>query len=103
MNNIQTSERVDKEAFAVLEPEIQHTLPTTVPPHYPIWPTSLPGPFRKQPPAHMRSINAIRSEQLAEIGYDQETGEPEEADPHRYQPEYALKDRTAFDQPVADV
>ncbi|WP_149404719.1 hypothetical protein [Dictyobacter arantiisoli] len=69
-------------------------------PDFPVWPTSLPGPMRKQPPTKMRSINSVRSEQLTEIGYNQETGEPAEADPHRYQPEHALKDRTSFDQPA---
>lgn len=75
----------------------------TVQPHYPNWPTSLPGPFKMQPPPNMRSINALRSEQFAEINYDQMTGEPAEADPPRYHPGQAMEGRTSFDQPTNDV
>ena len=33
-------------------------------PIYPIWPTSRPGPMRKQTPPGMRPINPWRSDQL---------------------------------------
>lgn len=42
---------------------------------YPIWPTSKPGPLRTLPSAHERPINRLRSEQLVEVGYNQEAGE----------------------------
>jgi len=45
-------------------------------PHYPTWPTSKPGPMITAPPPGQRPINAQRSEQVAEVGYNQETGEP---------------------------
>ena len=45
-------------------------------PRYPTWPTSEPGPMTTQPPPGQRPINAQRSEQVAEVGYNQETGEP---------------------------
>lgn len=84
MNNTQTSEHVRDHESAGAQPEIQTTLSTPAQPIYPTWPTSRPGPSSKQPSAKMRSINAFRPEQFAEIGYDQATGEPAEADPQRY-------------------
>jgi len=51
-----------------------------VQPNYPAWPTSKPGPRTTPSPIGMKPINAIRREQVAEIGYNQETGEPGIAD-----------------------
>lgn len=42
---------------------------------YPSWPSSVPGPLRVLPAAHERPVNRWRSEQMAEIDYNQETGE----------------------------
>ncbi|HEY4384203.1 MAG TPA: hypothetical protein VGN34_06990 [Ktedonobacteraceae bacterium] len=42
---------------------------------FPKWPTSKPGPWATPPPPGMRPVNALRPEQVMEIGYDQETGE----------------------------
>jgi hypothetical protein len=53
----------------------QYDVSTIVQPDYPIWPTSLPGPFRVPIPPGMKPINAIRSEQLVAVSYDQATGE----------------------------
>ncbi|HLZ57688.1 MAG TPA: hypothetical protein VKR06_12130 [Ktedonosporobacter sp.] len=47
-----------------------------VQPRYPQWPTSVRGPLSTPPPVGMKPINARRREQVAEIGYNQETGEP---------------------------
>jgi hypothetical protein len=44
---------------------------------FPEWPTSKRGPQATPPPPGTRSINPLRPEQLAEVGYNQETGEPE--------------------------
>ncbi len=55
-------------AARAIQPDIQ--------PHYPEWPTSKPGPCVKLPPPGMRPVNAFRSEQVAEIGYNQAAGEP---------------------------
>lgn len=43
---------------------------------YPTWPTSKPGPMTTPPPPGERPVNAQRSEQMVEVGYNQETGEP---------------------------
>ncbi|HTK06779.1 MAG TPA: hypothetical protein VL485_06410 [Ktedonobacteraceae bacterium] len=42
---------------------------------FPKWPVSKPGPWTTPPPPGMRPVNALRPEQVMEIGYDQETGE----------------------------
>ncbi len=43
---------------------------------FPEWPTSRRGPQSTPPPPGTHSMNPLRPEQLAEIGYNQETGEP---------------------------
>ncbi len=57
-------------------PATERAIQPGVQPHYPEWPTSKPGPRAKLPPSGMRPVNAFRPEQVAEIGYDQATGEP---------------------------
>ncbi len=69
-----------------------------VQPHYPDWPTSKPGPRSTPPPPGMRSINALRSEQVKEVGYNQETGEPGVASPLRSMPDQSMTGPTSFDQ-----
>jgi hypothetical protein len=69
-----------------------------VTPHYPTWPTSKPGPQSTPPPPGMRPINAIRREQVAEVGYNQETGEPSTQSPFRSQPDARITEHPAFDQ-----
>ncbi|GCE30472.1 hypothetical protein KDA_59560 [Dictyobacter alpinus] len=70
----------------------------TIEPIYPIWPTSQPGPMRKLPPPGMRPVNPWRSDQMVEIAYNQETGEPDEVDMRRYYPSWAFQGRTHYDQ-----
>lgn len=41
----------------------------------PKWPTSKPGPQVTEPPPGQKRVST-RREQVAEIGYNQETGEP---------------------------
>ncbi len=60
---LQTGVSAEKKA---VQPRIQ--------PSYPQWPHSTPGPWATPPPAGMRPINAIRREQVTEIGYNQEAG-----------------------------
>lgn len=67
-------------------------------PHFPGWPTSKPGPRKTMPPPGTRPINALRPEQVAEVGYNQETGEPSTAHPQRYVPGDDLKPLASFDQ-----
>src|SRR5579885_2966095 len=55
----------------------QRAIQEGVQPHYPSWPTSVPGPWETPPPEGMRPVaNAMRREQVLEIAYNQETGEP---------------------------
>jgi len=54
---------------------------------FPEWPTSKRGPQSTPPPPGMSSINPLRPEQLAEVGYNQETGEPETESPARTHPD----------------
>ncbi len=65
---------------------------------YPTWPTSKPGPRSMLPPPGMRSINAMRSEQVKELGYNQETGEPGVQSPLHSMPDAAKDGPTSFDQ-----
>ncbi len=51
------------------------------PPHFP-WPTSKPGPMVTPPPPGTKPM-PLRTEQVAEIGYDQERGVPSTYDPGR--------------------
>src|SRR5450631_253033 len=74
------------------------TVQESLRPHYPNWPTSKPGPHSTLPPAGMRSINAMRSEQVKELGYNQETGEPGVQSPLRSLPDSSMEGQTGFDQ-----
>lgn len=71
---------------------------TSVAPIWPTWPTSKPGPQSTPPPPGMRPFNRYRPEQLVEIGYNQETGEPENSSPLRSLPDASLADSVSFDQ-----
>jgi hypothetical protein len=53
---------------------IKATSPSKLP-KLPRWPTSKPGPQVTEPPPGQKRV-ATRREQVAEIGYNQETGEP---------------------------
>lgn len=66
-------------------------------PRYPNWPTSKPGPLATQPLPGQRPINAIRSEQVAEIGYNQVTGEPSSEATERSMPDAPVKELAGFD------
>lgn len=62
-------------------PDGQKAIQEGIRPHYPTWPTSVPGPWITPPPQGMRSVdNPTRREQVLEIAYNQETGTPGEAD-----------------------
>jgi hypothetical protein len=65
--------------------------------HYPSWPTSKPGPRSTSPLAGMRSVNPFRPEQMAEIGYNQEIGQPSVDSPQRSVPDASVHGH--FDQP----
>lgn len=76
----------------------EQTAVEKVRPHYPTWPTSKQGPRSTPPPPGMRSIIPIRAEQVAEIGYNQATGEPGTESPFRSLPDANATGPTGFDQ-----
>jgi len=79
-------------------PDTNKTVQESTRPQYPNWPTSKPGPRSTLPPPGMRSINVMRSEQVKELGYNQETGEPGVQSPQRSLPDASMEGRTSFDQ-----
>jgi hypothetical protein len=79
-------------------PDTNKAVQESMKPHYPDWPTSKPGPHSTLPPPGMKSINAMRSEQYKELGYNQETGEPGIQSPLRSMPDASMEGRTGFDQ-----
>src|SRR3954447_22847134 len=78
----QTQPQGVQNAVRIERQELQPTVPSKntvvhrIEPRYPSWPSSKPGPQSTPPLAGMRPINTFRPEQVAEIGYNQETGEP---------------------------
>jgi hypothetical protein len=79
-------------------PDTNKTVQESTRPQYPNWPTSKPGPRSTLPPPGMRSINVMRSEQVKELGYNQETGEPGVQSPQRSLPDASMEGQTSFDQ-----
>ena len=63
-----------------------------------IWPTSKPGPRSTPPPPAQKPMPG-RTEQVVEVGYNQETGTPSSASPLRSLPDANTTGPTAFDQP----
>jgi hypothetical protein len=88
----------DQRALQESTPDTNKTVQESVRPHYPNWPTSKPGPHSTPPPPGTRSMNAMRSEQVKELGYNQETGEPGVQSPLRSMPDASMEGRTSFDQ-----
>ncbi len=80
-------------------PDATREVQQSIKPIYPQWPTSKRGPTATPPPPGQRSINAIRSEQVVEVGYNQVTGEPSTQDPLRSFPDEA-KGPAGTDQQV---
>jgi len=66
-------------------------------PPLPPWPTSKPGPMVTEPPPGQIRM-PLRTDQVVEIGYDQERGVPGVSSAERSMPDQTLKDRTSFDQ-----
>ena len=60
----------------VVAPPEQESIPIVSGPTWPVWPTSQPGPRSTPPPPAMHPFNIFRPEQVSEVGYNQETGEP---------------------------
>ncbi len=66
-------------------------------PNYPSWPTSKPGPHVTTPPPGMLPTHIFRPEQMTEIGYNQETGEPVDTSPERSLPDEEKTGSVSFD------
>src|SRR5260370_32996286 len=66
------------------------------------WPTSKPGPFATPPPPGQKPMPS-RTDQMVEIGYNQETCTPITDDPLRSMSEEALQGRTSLDQQETDI
>ncbi len=92
--SIQDDLRARQEGTPNTNSVVQHSMR----PRYPNWPTSRPGPLASQPGVGQQPINALRREQMVEVGYNQETGTPRTQDPERYWPDEDLQGRTGFDQ-----
>ncbi|MFL5696460.1 MAG: hypothetical protein ACJ797_05075 [Ktedonobacteraceae bacterium] len=65
-------------------------------PHF-RWPTSKPGPQATAPPPGQKPMPK-RTDQVVEIGYNQETGVPSTDHPLRSMPDASLHGTTGFDQ-----
>ncbi|GAC1424950.1 MAG: hypothetical protein NVS4B1_02110 [Ktedonobacteraceae bacterium] len=89
----QGEQRVVQEETPNVTREVQQGMK----PVYLPWPTSKRGPQITTPPLGQRSINALRAEQVVEVGYNQVTGEPGTQDPSRAFPDEA-KGPTGTDQ-----
>lgn len=72
-----------------------------VQPGWPNWPTSQPGPRSTPPAPGTRPINALRSEQFEEVGYNEQTGKPATQSSLRSLPDERISGPTSFDQPTA--
>jgi hypothetical protein len=89
------SEQQELQLTAPSENKVVHRIET----RYPSWPTSKPGPLSTSPLAGMRPINVFRPEQVAEIGYNQETGEPSVNSTQRSMPDASIHGPTSSDHP----
>lgn len=70
-------------------PNVTREVQQGMKPIYPQWPTSRRGPTSTTPPPGQHPINAIRAEQVVEVGYNQVTGEPSIQNPSRAFPDEA--------------
>ena len=86
----------DQEQQLQVQDKSQQQVQATTMPHF-TWPTSKPGPHATQPPPGQKPMPR-RTEQVVEIGYNQETGTPSTDSPARSLPDASLKGSTAFDQ-----
>ncbi len=80
-----------------IKPENQQLQVHKPVPHF-SWPTSKPGPQAMLPPPG-QSPMPTRTDQMVEIGYNQETGTPSTEDPLRSLPDATIHGTTGFDQP----
>lgn len=79
-------------------PDATKTIQPAIAPHFPAWPTSKPGPQSTPPSPGQRPINPLRSEQMMEINYNQETGTPSSLSPLRSMPDPNRQGPVSLDQ-----
>jgi hypothetical protein len=96
--NLTREKGAKNQASTLPVPQQEQTSMQKVKPVYPAWPTSKPGPQSMPVPPGMKPINAVRREQVAEIGYNQETGEPGSQSPFRSLPDARITEHPGFDQ-----
>lgn len=94
----QSVEQDNARALQEGTPNTNKAVQESMRPNYSNWPTSRPGPLATQPPPGQRPINPLRAEQMVEIGYDQETGEPSTLDASRSMPDPSMEGRVSPDQ-----
>ena len=94
----QSEAQDDLRALQEGTPDTNKAVQESMQPQYPEWPTSKPGPHSTLPPPGMSPINVMRPEQVKELGYNQETGEPGTQSPLRSMPDASLVGHTGFDQ-----
>lgn len=90
-----------KDGLTDITPESREMLVQHLPTEFPTWPTSLPGPLASLPVPGSTPINRLRSEQMAEVNYNQETGKAGTDNPLRYWPDESQRERVSFDQIVS--
>src|ERR1700737_1396027 len=78
----------------------QQTTKTASPsklPKLPKWPTSRPGPQVTEPPPGQKRVS-LRTGQVVEVGYNQETGEPATPVQTPIEPDESLKGSVSTEQ-----
>ncbi|MHB8598961.1 MAG: hypothetical protein ACYDER_19370 [Ktedonobacteraceae bacterium] len=95
----QNTQSSQQKQLQVNEPASQ---PVAIYPNPPqlAWPTSKPGPRSMLPPPGQKPMPG-RTEQVVEVGYNQETGTPSTESPLRSLPDAKTTGPTSFDQTVS--
>lgn len=93
----QDTQGSQQKQLQVNEPVSQPAAIYPNPPQF-AWPTSKPGPLATPPPPAQKPMPG-RTEQVVEVGYNQETGTPGSESPLRSLPDANTTGQTSFDQP----
>lgn len=80
------AETIENQQQAVTTTQQQAVTPNVVKPHYPKWPTSQRGPQVSEPPPGQVRMPK-RTDQVIEVGYNQEIGMPSVLSPERSDPD----------------
>ncbi len=85
----QSAEQATQTALQTSSIPANNSVQAATKPHFPVWPTSKPGPRTTPPMPGMAATHPFRPEQFTEIGYDQVTGEPGNSSLERSVPDEA--------------